>query len=58
MGQPETVRMKLDPAVEAVRVYLMLEQMAPDLLRINPYAAETAVLAMIRMEKSLKALWL
>jgi len=50
--------MKLDPAVEAVRVYLMLEQMAPDLLRINPYAAETAVLAMIRMEKSLKALWL
>jgi len=40
MGQPETVRMKLDPAVEAVRVYLMLEQMAPDLLRINPYAAE------------------
>lgn len=33
-----------------VRVSDLLEEMAPELLRINPHAAETAALVMLRIK--------
>jgi hypothetical protein len=40
---------KLEDLVATMKVIDLLEEMAPELLRINPSAAETAALAMLRI---------
>jgi hypothetical protein len=44
---------KLEDLVAMMRVADLLEEMAPELLRINPGAAETAALAMLRIRSKM-----
>jgi hypothetical protein len=56
MGQPEEVSRKdllVEEVVAAVKVLVLLEEMAPALLQINAGAAETAALVQIRVRERL-----
>ena len=65
MGYPEAMsstalngyRARLiEETVKALDVLALLDEMAPDLLRINPAAAETAALAMVRVKSRMSRL--
>lgn len=45
-----------EESLRAMKVLWLLEDMAPDLLRINPAAAETAALVMVRVRSKMSRL--
>lgn len=46
----------VEESLSTMKVLGLLEDMAPDLLRINPAAAETAALTIIRIKKKMTRL--